>query len=207
VKSGKSYKLIVDSADSGSPAAKAGFQAGDVVTKAGKIDVRDGVDFERAMLEHQAGDRVNVVVLRDGEPQTLALKLERKRGSRPSVATSVTVARANNNERDSLAGRTWHVLGFKVGPMAVGARGLTGTKYRGGMRVTEIRLNGPAAVNGIKQGDILVGLHIWETITNDNVSYVLDHPQLKSFGPLKFYILRGRETLYGHLGIERVAEK
>jgi serine protease Do len=207
VKSGKSYKLIVDSADSGSPAAKAGFQSGDIVTKAGNIDVSDGVDFERAMLEHQAGDQVNVTVLRDGEQQTLALQLEKKRGNSSSVSGTVTVARANNNERESLAEKTWNVLGLKVGKLTDGTRTLTGPKYRGGMRVTEIRPNGPAAGNGIKRGDILVGLHIWETITTDNVSYVLDHPQLKTFGPLKFYILRGRETLYGHLGIERVAEK
>ena len=30
---------------------------------------------------------------------------------------------------------------------------------------------------------------------------VLDHPQLSTFNPLKFYILRGDETLYGHVQV------
>jgi len=31
---------------------------------------------------------------------------------------------------------------------------------------------------------------------------VLDHPQLRKFNPVKFYVLRGRETLFGHLPVE-----
>jgi hypothetical protein len=58
-----------------------------------------------------------------------------------------------------------------------------------------------AAQNGVRTGDVLVGLHVWETISYDNVNYVLDHPQLGTFNPLKFYILRGDETLYGHVQV------
>jgi serine protease Do len=67
------------------------------------------------------------------------------------------------------------------------------------MKITGVRPGSPAESNGLQEGDILVGLHIWETVTADNVSYVLDHPEFSKFAPLKFYILRGPETLYGHL--------
>jgi len=65
--------------------------------------------------------------------------------------------------------------------------------------VTDVRDGGPAADQGIRVGDILVGLHVWETITVDNVLYVLEKAREDNLGQLKFYVLRGRETLFGHL--------
>ena len=39
-------------------------------------------------------------------------------------------------------------------------------------------------------GDILVGLDKWETISHDNLSFVLNHKDFASFLPLKFFIAR-----------------
>ncbi len=78
---------------------------------------------------------------------------------------------------------------------------MAGSRYRGGMRILKVRPQSPAAVNGMRRGDVLVGLHIWETITAENVSYVLEHPRFTTFNPLKFYILRDGDTLFGHLQI------
>jgi serine protease Do len=73
------------------------------------------------------------------------------------------------------------------------------SRYRGGLLVTEVRGDGPACDQGIREGDILVGLHVWETIEHENISYVLDKAAEDNLGPIKFYVLRGRETLFGHL--------
>ena len=59
----------------------------------------------------------------------------------------------------------------------------------------------PAAKQGIVIGDILVGMHIWETATLDNVSYILKRPDFAALNPVKFFILRGNETLYGYLPV------
>ena len=69
--------------------------------------------------------------------------------------------------------------------------------------MTDVRPDGPAAKQGIRRGDVLVGMHIWETITLDNVNYMLDRPDFATLEPVKFYILRGTETLYGHLTVAR----
>jgi serine protease Do len=71
--------------------------------------------------------------------------------------------------------------------------------YRGGMRVLMTRSDGPAARQGIRDGDILVGMHFWETVSKDNVRYIMGREDIEQLQPLKFYILRGGETLYGHL--------
>ena len=94
------------------------------------------------------------------------------------------------------------MLGLKLAPMtAVEFRALN-SRYRGGLRVTAVRADGPAAKQGIKPNDVLVGMHKWETLTMDNVTYILKHPDIKnSEEPLVFYILRGEETLYGHISL------
>lgn len=67
--------------------------------------------------------------------------------------------------------------------------------------VTAVRADSPAAKQGIRRGDILVGMHVWETVSTENVAYILNRPDFASIEPLKFYILRGNETLYGHLQV------
>ena len=73
------------------------------------------------------------------------------------------------------------------------------TRYRGGMRVTEVRTGSPAAKQGIREGDILVGMHEWETASEQDIRYITTKANLASRGPVKFYILRDGETLFGHM--------
>ena len=42
-------------------------------------------------------------------------------------------------------------------------------------------------------------MHIWETVSLDNVAYILKRPDFADLNPVKFFILRGDETLYGYL--------
>ncbi len=50
-------------------------------------------------------------------------------------------------------------------------------------------------------------MHIWETISPDNVSYILNRPDFADLDPIKFYILRGNETLYGHMQVSMQSTK
>jgi serine protease Do len=93
----------------------------------------------------------------------------------------------------------WTAFGLKLETMPADAFQKLKSRYRGGLRVTAVRPGSPAASEGIRRGDVLVGMHIWETITLDNVRYILNRPDFTQLHPLKFYIVRGEETLYGHL--------
>jgi serine protease Do len=77
-------------------------------------------------------------------------------------------------------------------------------RYRGGLLVQEVRFGSPASNKGIRPGDILVGLHIWETLTPDNVSFILDQIETDQMTSVKFYILRGRDTLFGHIASDTI---
>jgi hypothetical protein len=96
----------------------------------------------------------------------------------------------------------WDVLGVELQPIATEAfRKNHQTRYRGGLSVTAVRPNSPAANQGIRPSDVLVGMHVWETVSLENVTYILKRPDFSSLSPLKFFILRDDETLYGYLPV------
>jgi len=76
---------------------------------------------------------------------------------------------------------------------------LAGSKYNGGLQVVAVRNGSPAASSGIRQRDVLVGLDKYETITHENVSWILDHREQNTSNALRFHIVRAKETLWGHL--------
>jgi serine protease Do len=198
-KSGATRKLVVQSASPGSPAAQAGLQPGDVVVKAGSVDVIDSVDLERACLGRSAGDEVAIVVRRGTSEVPLRMKLTEGRAA--SLGNVVVVNPRGGYPVSTLtagAAAAWQTLGLKLSQVTLGQVS-GGTPYRGGMQVHAVRPGSPAEANGIRPGDVLVGLHTWETVNFDNVAYVLNHPDFSRFGPLKFYIIRSGETLYGYM--------
>jgi S1-C subfamily serine protease len=73
------------------------------------------------------------------------------------------------------------------------------TGYRGGMRVVSVRPDSPAALAGISVGDILVGLHRWETATEKDIQYVMSRVNLGEISKVKFYVLRGQNILSGYV--------
>ena len=73
----------------------------------------------------------------------------------------------------------------------------------GGMRVDAVRPNSPAALEGMQPGDILVGMHRWETASETDIQYIISRPNFSDMGKVKFYVLRGQNTLYGHLNVAK----
>jgi hypothetical protein len=63
----------------GSPAAKAGFKAGDVMVQFGDKPINNLYDFTDALRRSKVGDVVEVKVLRDGKPVIASVKLEQRK--------------------------------------------------------------------------------------------------------------------------------
>ena len=63
----------------GSPADRAGLQSGDVIVEFGGHEVTDLYAYTFALREHAPGDKVVVVVTRDGERLTLEATLGERR--------------------------------------------------------------------------------------------------------------------------------
>ncbi len=63
----------------GSPAAKAGLKAGDILVQFGDKPIHNLYDFTDALRRSKVGEVVQVKVLRDGQPITASVKLEQRR--------------------------------------------------------------------------------------------------------------------------------
>ena len=102
--------------------------------------------------------------------------------------------------KDVDAKRIWDVLGLNLSqePHATFEHR---SKYRGGMHVDGVRPNSPAAQEGILPGDILVGMHKWATESPQDIQYIISRPNLSQLGNVKFYVLRGQNTLYGQFDV------
>jgi serine protease Do len=205
VKTPEQRKLVVDASEPNSPAAAAGFQPGDVVTQVGPIAVQDQADLERAFLGHAPNAPVDVVVQRNQETVKLTVQLARidesKIAGHSKSATNSMIVRAKNGpSRDPVSGRCWETLGLKLERANASQLDSFRSRYRGGMRVLDVRPASIASDFGIKKGDILVGLHVWETVRWEDINYILNQTSLiNGNDPLKFYVVRGQEVLYGNL--------
>jgi len=62
----------------GSPAAKAGLQAGDIIVRFGKIGIKNLYDYTYALGEYKPGDEVDVIVKRGNDSITLHVILEKR---------------------------------------------------------------------------------------------------------------------------------
>ena len=205
-------QLVVQSAKPDSPAMLAGLLMGDVVTRVGNQSVSDQADWERSLLGFNAGEKIDVQVLRDGKEASVSMSLASIPNAPPvaqrqrPVARTTTIARANNPDAVLPAmtpeeERIWQTLGMRLGPAPAAKIQKINNRFNGGMTVLEIRPDSPASKERIYKGDILCGLHIWQTENLDNVMYVLNHTELSTFGPLKFFVIRDAKTLYGHLTV------
>jgi serine protease Do len=177
-------RVMVERVEPSGPAFTAGLRTGDVVLKAGAIPVASGIDVERAFIDRKAGEAIPFVVRHQGEEKKCELVLASPDRATPAAASP-----------DLL----WQKLGVQLAPVASELVTRVSNELRGGLEVLAISANGAAFKAGIRKGDILVGLHQYETISLDNVTYVLNLPELSGSGTVPFYIIRNGRVERGQL--------
>jgi serine protease Do len=134
---------MVDNPQDGSPAAKAGIEAGDVITAVDGKAVKDSRDLARTISMMAPGSSVKLDVLHKGESRTLTLAL----GEMPNDRQ----ANAGETHSNAMAGAPR--LGLQLAP--AGEVEGAGDK---GVVVTAVDPEGPAAEHGFKEGDIILNV-------------------------------------------------
>ena len=166
--------VVVERVEPGTPAELANIQKGDAIVRLGDVTVNCSYDVDRALLDRNANDHLALVVRRQSQETKTELVLQGVERSKTTMAELV-----------------WKKLGIAGSPLKGELVSRANAKLRGGLEVSQSNPNGAAAQAGISKGDILVGLKEWETMTLDNVAYVLSRPDLRSLMPLNFWIIRG----------------
>ena len=175
-------RFVVDRVGPGSPADLAGVVAGDIINRIDGFTVASRFDFERSFLDRDSGQELDLAVTRGAK----------------SLDTSLVMKAASPSTR--VGDPAWSVLGVKLSNIdSEDLRRLT-SRYNGGMRVLEVRDGSPADRRGIKDGDVLVGIHIWETTSFKDMRYILSRPEVTDADQgVSFFILRGREEFFGNI--------
>ena len=121
---------LVDSAQDGTPAAKAGLKAGDVVTAVNGEPVGTARELSRKIAGLKPGTKVELSYLRNGRQQTASVEL----GVLPGEKAARNEAPADRGPQ----------LGLRLGPSDEG------------VAVVAVDPSGPAAAKGIKEGDVIL---------------------------------------------------
>ena len=126
---------IVSDVTEDSPALAAGFKPGDTILKADGTDISDARDLSKKVARFAPGKSINVEIIRDGKPMTVAVKI----GTMPNDTRMA--ARPAQPESTDLTS-----LGLKLGAAEDGA----------GVKIVEVAPNSIADQQGLKSGDIIL---------------------------------------------------
>jgi serine protease Do len=132
---------LVDVVQDGGPAAKAGLQAGDVITAINSDAVRNSRDLAKKIAAMAPGAKVSMSVLRKGEQKTLTLALEPMPNDRQ--------AKADAGAKDADAGAPH--LGLSLAP----ANQVAGADAKG-LVITGVQSDSAAADQGLQAGDVIL---------------------------------------------------
>ncbi len=136
---------LVSSVQPDSPAEEAGIRPGDVVVAFNDTAVEDPRDLARLVAQAGPGQRAEVTVVRDGRRRTIPVRL----GEMPEEEQQAALPPEE---------MTTPRLGLTVAPLGREARERLGLpeEVRGGVVITGVEPESPAAEKGLREGDVIV---------------------------------------------------
>jgi serine protease Do len=123
---------IVAMVQNGSPAEKAGFKVGDLVLQVSGDEVEDPKDLARKVADIAPGSEIEFTVYRDGE----------------TITHKVTLGTLGKNDQKAEIPEEKPTANASLGSL-----GLVLTTEDGGVVISSVSADGPAAAKGLKAGD------------------------------------------------------
>ena len=131
------------------PARDAGMEAGDVITSFDGGEVQDTRQLVRRVADAPAGEAVQVVVQRAGQPKTLEVTLGRRELAEGTGATTVTPP-SQSEEPSSL-------MGMQLGPITPEVAAELGvSRDMTGLAIQAVDPESDAAAKGLAPGDVII---------------------------------------------------
>ena len=151
---GKQQGALVTGVESGSPAEKAGIEAGDIIVRFEGKPIDKVADLPRLVGNTKPGTKSTVTVFRRGQSKDLSIMIAEVEPDKPAVKTA---------ERDSKSKSTAAAqqLGLTVSDLSDAQK--KELKLRGGVRVDAA--SDAAARAGLREGDVILAIANSEVVS------------------------------------------
>jgi serine protease Do len=182
---GRPQGALVRSVESGSPADKAGIEAGDIITKFNGQAIERATDLPRMVGNTKPGSRVNLTVFRRGGSRDLNVTVaefeQEQARARPAQAP----------EEKPKASPAQQSIGIVVGELTAAQK--KESKVKGGVRVESVS-EGAAQRAGVREGDIIVAIGNTEINTVKDFEAIVS--KLDKTKPIPVLLRRGELASY-----------
>ena len=139
--------VIINAVFEGDPADMAGLKVGDIILKIGGSEITSPNSMIRVIGAMTPGQTINLDILRKGKHSVVPVKLESRKRRTTQLATLPPMHSSG--------------LGFTV------ANSEKGSKLPRGALVSQVSPQSPAALNGLRSGDLIVAVN-GETVENQH---------------------------------------
>ena len=179
----KAQGALVRSVEAGSPAEKAGVEAGDIITRFEGKPIEKSADLPRMVGSVKPGSKASLTVWRRGSSKELQVVVG-------EVEPDKTVPRAAAPAEKPPASNAAQFLGFSVSELSDAQR--QELKLRGGVRVETVAE--PATLAGLREGDIVMAVANTEIKNVKEFEAVL--ARLDKTKPVAILLRRGEWAQY-----------
>jgi serine protease Do len=180
---------LVAKVEEESPAAKGGIEEGDIIITFDGQEIKEMDELPRIVAITPVGEKVKVVIFRDGKEKTLKVKV----GEMPEEKTE---AFEKEKEQD---------LGMTVQELTPELANRLGLVDDEGVIVRSVEPGGPAEEAGIKRGDVIRELNRKPISDMDGFAKAIE--KAKKDDNILLFVKRGEDTLYVVLKPEEEEEQ
>lgn len=178
------YGVIVAQVYAGSPAHRAGLQAGDLILKFNGKDLNRSQDLPIWVSQSPVGAEAEVEFVRDHHMEKTKVKLASlDQASKQQVVVPVQVS-----------GKTSETMGLAVRDITPLEKQRLGIKTQAGVAVTDVTSDSPAAAVGLKPGDLILELNNKSILGADQ--FLNESAKLKPGQVVRLYVKRGPLASY-----------
>lgn len=171
--------VVVSQIKKGSAADKAGVKQGDVILSLNGEKIEDSNSLRNRIAATAPGTEVTLKILRDEKEQEIKATLEE--ASTEPLDSKENEAAPDSNDNPAAGGK----MGITVAPSAPSAAAK-------GLEITDVDPDGPAALAGLRKGDIILEVNRQQVETVDAMKSALE----KSSSRALLLVLRNKQTVY-----------
>ena len=175
----ESEGVLVNEVFDGDPAAKAGVQPGDIITKVAGQEVTTPGTLARVIAGVTPGKKIDIDVIRENKHKVLTAVLSVRR----EEATPASIPTPKEGK-----------LGLNLQELSKELAEKFNVKEGSGLLITKVDPDSPAAIGGLKEGDLISEINREKVATLQDFSSILD--KSKKDSDLLFRIIRENRGLF-----------